>query len=137
MTPTARPRPRTAERLSALAISVLVPAALRLLPLRRTLELCDRTATPWSPPATPHALADRVQRWLDHGRGPWQSSCLTRSVVLYAMLRRHAYRPRLHVGVRGHAASFVAHAWITIGGEVVGELADGPASYRELFVHGG
>jgi hypothetical protein len=127
---------RWLERGGALAAVVLVPLLLALLPLPSALAVCDH----WpriGGGATPDGLADRVRRWLAHGRGPWTSSCLTRSLVLYAMLRQHGHHPMLHVGVEGDAREFSAHAWVTLGGRPVEQPSTVGDRYRPLMVHGG
>jgi hypothetical protein len=108
-----------------------------LLPLSWTLALCDRWPRSISSPLTPQALAHRVRRWLAAGRGPWASTCLTRSLILYVMLRQHGYEPRFCVGVAGARRAFDAHAWITLGGHPIAEPPDVPASYTPLLSHGG
>lgn len=128
---------RWLERVGALAAVVLVPLLLAVLPLRAVLAACDRWPRVGGGRATPNGLADRVRRWLAHGRGPWASSCLTRSLVLYAMLRQHGHRPRLHVGVEGDARAFAAHAWVTLGGHPVEQPATVGDRYEPLMVHGG
>lgn len=128
---------RWAERGGALAAVVLIPLLLAVLPLPSVLALCDRWPRLGDGRATPNGLADRVRRWLSRGRGPWTSSCLTRSLVLYAMLRQHGHRPRLHVGVEGDARAFAAHAWVTLGGRPVGQPATVADRYQVLMVHGG
>jgi hypothetical protein len=128
---------RALERGCALAVVVLVPVALRVLPLRATLTLCDRFPRLASAGASPLALTSRVHRWMSHGRSLWTSSCLTRAVVLYTMLRQHGHRPRLHIGVRGASASFVAHAWVSLAGRPVGEDSSVSQHYRELLAHHG
>jgi hypothetical protein len=128
---------RWLERVGAVAAVVLVPLLLALLPLPAVLAVCDRWPRVGGGRATPNGLADRVRRWLARGRGPWASSCLTRSLVLYAMLRQHGHRPRLHVGVEGDARVFAAHAWVTLGGHPVERPATVGDRYRPLMVHGG
>jgi hypothetical protein len=128
---------QAAERAHAIVATLLVPLAIRVLPLDRVLSLCDRWPGHSAARRTgaPPALADRVRRWLGHGRGPWASSCLTRSLVLYAMLRHHGYEPRFHIGVAGKEQQFVAHAWISLDGA---PLTDPPAVlgvYRPLLTH--
>ena len=127
---------RTHERLLALSAVVVLPLARRVLTLGRTLALCDRWPVLASGRASPFGLADRTQRWLSYGRGPWTSSCLTRSVVLYTLLRSHGYSPCLHIGVTGEPARFLAHAWVTLQGRPVGERPVAVAWYRELLEHG-
>ena len=123
------------ERALALSAAVVIPVALRCLPLRTVLALCDRWPALDAPGLSPHALAFRVRRWLAHGRGPWASTCLTRSLVLYAMLRQHGHRPRFTVGVAGPQAHFSAHAWVSIDDTALGDphgVADG---YAQLLSH--
>ena len=84
---------------------------------------------------SPAALAKRVRRWLAHGRGPWTSTCLTRALVLYTMLRQHGYRPSVVIGVDGDFHRFDAHAWVELDGNSVGEPMNKTAAFRELFVH--
>jgi hypothetical protein len=128
---------RALERACALAVVVLVPTALRVLSLRATLALCDRFPRLASAGASPLALTSRVHRWMSHGHSLWTSSCLTRAVVLYTMLRQHGHRPRLHIGVHGASASFVAHAWVSLAGRPLGDDPGVSREYRELLVHHG
>lgn len=128
---------RWLERGGALAAVVLIPLLLAVLPLPSVLAVCDRWPRVGRGQATPNGLADRARRWLAHGRGPWTSSCLTRSLVLYAMLRQHGHRPRLHVGVEGDARAFAAHAWVTLGGHPVEQPVTVGDRYQPLMVHGG
>ena len=128
---------RVAERALAAAAALVLPVAARLLPLRTTLAICDRWPShPARGPRYPAAaLAGRVRRWMRRGRGPWADTCLTRALVLYAMLRQHGHHPRLHVGVAGSARCFTAHAWVSVDGRPVGEPPDALDGYRELLVH--
>ena len=126
---------RFGERLLAALATVLVPLALWLLPLRTVLAICDRWPVMHDRVHTPHTLAARVRRWLAHGRGPWAATCLTRSLVLYTMLRQHGYRPGFRIGVDGSPSRFSAHAWVTVAGIAIGEPADASASYSRLLSH--
>ncbi len=127
---------RWIDRAAALVAIVLVPLLLAVLPLPAVLAACDRWPVVGTGRATPNGLAARVRRWLRHGRGPWASTCLTRSLVLYVLLRQHGYDPHLSVGVAGDATSFVAHAWITLSGIPLAEPVDRVARYLPLLVHG-
>jgi|SRR5919108_6680360 hypothetical protein len=124
------------ERGMALALTFFIPVALRLLPFRMTLALCD--AWPRSPGtvASAAALARRVDRWLQRGRFLWRPTCLTRALVLYTMLRQHGHSPHLHIGTRGSRMQFSAHAWVSLGGSAVGEPTPLLAEYRPLIAHG-
>ena len=101
------------ERAMAAAATIVIPAAIRVLPLRATLRLCDAWPRTRGPHARPEALARRVDRWLARGRGPWRPTCLTRTLVLYTMLRQHGHAPRLHRGAAGSARHFSAHSWVS------------------------
>ena len=127
---------RTLERAMALSAVVIMPLAIRWLSLPNALALCDRWPATARVKATPRALARRVDRWLAHGRGPWSSTCLSRSIVLYVMLRQHGYEPRLVVGIQGGEQAFAAHAWVTMGGIPVADTPESTATYTELLGHG-
>ena len=127
---------RWIDRATALVAIVLVPLLLAVLPLPAVLAACDHWPVLATGRATPNGLAARVRRWLRHGRGPWASTCLTRSLVLYVLLRQHGHDPHLSVGVAGDSTSFVAHAWVTLGGVPLDEPVDRVARYRPLLVHG-
>jgi Transglutaminase-like superfamily len=120
------------ERGMAATAAIVVPVALRFLSLRATLRLCDAWPRTPGARASATALARRVDRWLGHGRGPWRSTCLTRALVLYAMLRQHGYVPRLHLGASGSAREFRAHSWLSLGGVPVAEPHPPSTDYREL-----
>ena len=130
-----RPISRWTERGWALSAALFIPVALAVLSLPNTLALCDRWPGSAPLPHPPGSLAVRVRRWLAHGRGPWTSSCLTRSLVLYVMLRQHGYDPRFCVGVAGSHREFDAHAWVTLGGLPVGDRPGVPATYTPLLSH--
>ncbi len=127
---------RWLERALALAAAILVPLALKFRPLPDVLALCDRMPVLVGRRHAPQALAYRVYRWMSHGRGPWASSCLTRSLVLYAMMRQHGYAPRFAVGVAGSEREFAAHAWVTLRHAPVMDRRDVETTYRPLMSHG-
>jgi transglutaminase superfamily protein len=128
---------RSVERAGAAAAVVFVPLLLALVPLPAVLAVCDHWPRLGDGRASPDALASRARRWLKRGRGPWTSSCLTRSLVLYAMLRQHGHRPRLHVGVEGDSRAFAAHAWVTLDGRPIEQPPGVGTRFRSLVVHGG
>jgi Transglutaminase-like superfamily len=123
------------ERIMALALTVFVPAALRILPLRLTLALCDTWPRSPGNVASPAALARRVDRWMKRGRFLWRPTCLTRAVVLYTMMRQHGHAPHLHIGTRGSRLQFSAHAWVSLGGYAVAEPDPALDEYRPLIAH--
>lgn len=123
------------ERAMAAAATIIIPVAGRLLPFQATLSLCD--VWPRSPGirASASALARRVDRWMARGRALWQPTCLTRTLVLYTMLRQHGYSPQLHIGAAGSTRLFRVHAWVSLGGAVLAEPDASLGDYRELVVH--
>ena len=123
------------ERVLAIMATIGFPSALRILPFRATLALCDVWPRTPGPRAGANALARRVDRWLAKGRAFWRPTCLTRSIVLYALLRQHGHRPRLHIGTAGRAHDFRAHAWLSLGGVPVAEPNPRLDGYRDLHIH--
>lgn len=124
------------DRWLALATTIVLPCALRVLPLRTTLRLCDASAGWASGRETPQGMALRARRWLARGRGPWRPDCLTHAVVAYARLRQHGYPARLHIGVRGATGAFTAHAWVVVRGEVLSDAFAPREPFDEIFTHG-
>lgn len=124
------------ERALAAAATIIIPVAVRVLPFHTTLALCDAWPRSRRGQARADALARRVDRWLAHGRALWRATCLTRTLVLYTMLRQHGYAPRLHIGTAGSAHRFRAHAWVSLGGAPVAEAEASLSHYRQLLVHG-
>jgi len=83
-------------------------------------------ATPPPPPsAAPPAQADRVAQLVDavYRRAPFSPTCLTRSLVLYRILRARGIPCQLRIGLRRSEAKLEGHAW-TEAGRPVAE-ADG------------
>lgn len=124
------------ERAMAVAATIVVPVALRALPFRTTLAFCDAWPRTPGARASASALARRVDRWIAGGRGFWRPTCLTRTLILYTMLRQHAHVPRLHIGASGPAHQFRAHAWVSLGGTALAESEPAIGGYRELLAHG-
>jgi hypothetical protein len=82
----------------------------------------------WSP--QPTALLSRaVTRALRIG--PWRPRCLTRSMVLYRLLRAQGAPAQLVIGLPSQANSWDAHAWVELSGQDVGP-APGRYGHEEL-----
>ena len=124
------------ERSMAVAATIVVPIAVRVLPFRVTLALCDLWPRTPGASAAPAVLARRVDRWLARGRAFWRPTCLIRSMVLYTMLRQHGHAPRLQLGACGLARRFRAHAWVSLGDTPVAEFDQALHGYRPLVTHG-
>jgi hypothetical protein len=85
------------------------------MPFARLHDRLDAIeASAWSAPCA----ADRLERFASAAWRllPVRSTCLRRSLVLYALLRRRGAVPTLSIGVRMHGTALAAHAWITCEG---------------------
>lgn len=62
-----------------------------------------------------------VSRTAEHGL--FRPRCLVRSLAIQRMLRRRGLSPgELRIGVRMQHGRLLAHAWIELGGRIVGDL---------------
>lgn len=61
--------------------------------------------------------------------GPARGNCLSRSLLLWYLLRRSGYDSRLSFGGRRIGESFEAHAWVEVDGNPVNDQED----LRSLF----
>lgn len=129
----ARRRVRQLIALSALERRTLAQA-LVLLPLstvgrrvwtyRRiraalTALLPPRLEAPARDPSQAQAIARAVQ--IAAGRSLLQPTCLDRSLVLWALLRRNGSDADLRIGVRKDGDAFAAHAWVELDGRVLND----------------
>lgn len=73
----------------------------------------------------------RVDALLGRLPPPWRRTCLTRSVVLYHLLRRSGVPVELCIGVRRENQEFAAHAWLERERRPYMEVAEAGA-YEEL-----
>jgi hypothetical protein len=81
-----------------------------------------RAATGAAPGPSPEV--ERVVRAVDRAArlGVFRPSCLVRSLALARLLtRRGVAGSRIRIGVRRGAAELDAHAWVELGGRVVGD----------------
>jgi Transglutaminase-like superfamily len=138
MSAPADPAPTAAEtgispltRLGLLA-RVWITAARVQIALRRWAlpELVDRFAVPSQRDrVSPSLLSAAVSRGLRIGR--WHPRCLTRSLVLYLMLREQGDPAELIIGLRDQSTTHGAHAWIELRGRDIGPLPGG-RGYQEM-----
>ena len=122
------PRPELIRRLSALSardwrllieanvLAVAIEGALRVLPLRRVVGWCqgNRAAARRGSGVTLDVLSPAA-RW-PYRVLPWPSTCLRRSLVLAALLRRRGRPATVRFGVRRQAGLLLAHAWVECDG---------------------
>jgi hypothetical protein len=99
----------------SLALALAVEAGLKVMAFTRLRQWLDslepsRLAAPCAAERL-ERFSSAAWRWL-----PVRSTCLRRSLVLYALLRRRGAMPTLWLGVRKDRAGFAAHAWISCAG---------------------
>lgn len=64
-------------------------------------------------------MVDELLAWLPR---PWRKTCLTRSVVLFHLLRRSGVPVELCIGVKREQDGMAAHAWLVREGAPYLEL---------------
>ncbi|HKS96502.1 MAG TPA: lasso peptide biosynthesis B2 protein [Terriglobia bacterium] len=99
---------------------------LRLLPLRtlvRILRGRRRTA------GLPNARVERISRCVDLAArlDPFPATCLKKSLVLYALLRRRGIEVELFIGAAKTNGKLEAHAWLEYQGRAI---TGGPPTER-------
>lgn len=99
----------------------LVPLALARPPLRR----------PWRPSLIGGAAHRLVRSMLPGERGEDRVRCIHRAAVMQHLLLRQGQPAALVIGVKPGSGSARAHAWVELGGEVVGP-PPGRMGHREL-----
>lgn len=77
-------------------------------------------------------LAVAIRRVADHGL--LRPRCLVRAVALNCMLERHGVRgSRIRIGVRIDEGRFAAHAWVELGGRVLGDFVEHTGGFTPLL----
>lgn len=64
--------------------------------------------------------------------GPYQASCLRRSLALIILLRRQGIEGKLCFGARLQNHGLEAHAWVEMGGVVINDRPDIRQHYKPL-----
>jgi hypothetical protein len=110
--------------------AVAVEIGLRRLSMSTLLALIDRV--PRLAIRTPGA--DRWQRLARFAAVPYrivagEGTCLRRSLVLAAMLRRRGVPAHVRIGIARRDGAMAAHAWVTVAGST---LDDSPPEFVEL-----
>jgi len=124
------------------ALCPAVGAALRLRGYRRARALLQRLASRPRVAAGADANAIAGARHLGRlvsiaaARGPYRAQCLTRSLLLEALLRRRGLEPELHFGTRRERSQLHAHAWVTLGEAVVNDRDDVAERYPAMTAPG-
>ncbi len=122
-------------RVRILAAGLVLPPLLRLVALDRLAERLGRPARVKRPSADQQAaIVAAVDRMLGRLPPPWRRTCLTRSVVLFHLLRRSGVLVEMYIGVRREGEEMLAHAWLAREGEPPG--GEGGA-YEVIAIFGG
>ncbi|MCE9582350.1 MAG: lasso peptide biosynthesis B2 protein [Planctomycetes bacterium] len=121
------PRERTLAAKAAALQAVVVPAlkvfgfgkvktmVSALAPLRKT-----------GPQGEEAVARAREAARVVHGvarRSLPRATCVPRSLILWALLRRIGIESRIRFGAKAAGKGIEAHAWVEVGGEPVGEAA--------------
>lgn len=133
----ARREPGRGERiglgLRVWALSLLLRLALRWRSLPAVVAWLERPATRAPIRLHPRRLGRFVWRALHVG--PFRARCLIGSLVLFRLLRRQGDEPELVLGLPPEPKGHEAHAWIELGGFVVGP-PPGRLGHEELTRYG-
>ena len=126
----------TRERMlliEAAAWFLAVELALRLVPLRRLLALCEWGSRPDA--SLISVSPERASRLVEAAARvyPLRATCLKKALVLYAVLTRRGLSARLLLGTAKEDGKFRAHAWVEHEGKVV---LGGPGTDRYSLLCG-
>lgn len=100
----------------------LVALALRLFGFQKTYDWLDEPLPPnqsASPEAT-YRSVDLAARHIPFHR----PTCLSRSLVLWHLLRRRGSPAEIRIGVQTADGQFRAHAWVEWDGKVINDAPD-------------
>jgi len=113
-----------------LVLTPLAALAVRAVPIARAVRLL--ASVPLAPPRT----SARRTAHLVHGAGlRLRASCLTRSLVLHALLRRAGLDATLVIGAARDGRRLHAHAWVELEGTVLS--LDGSGGCEPLYAISG
>ena len=106
----------------AWGLFLLVDIALRLLPLKHLLALCQRTPLGRREDSlVPSPSLPRLV-WLVEVAGryaPVNTTCLKKALILSWLLERRGIQTELQIGVARRDGTLIAHAWLERKGQVI------------------
>lgn len=119
------------DRLVLLQSGCLIPLialGIRWLGFKRVVRWLERHSgarNPFPPGAAREASAYRTWQmvWWTAHRGLYSGNCLSQSLALWWLLRRHGIPAEVRFGVLKDAHKLAAHAWVELAGS---PLNDGP-----------
>jgi hypothetical protein len=116
-----------------LVVGALVhPVNVLRVRLRPFPKLQRRLRTTGSRAADPRARALADGLAVAARRHPFQVTCVPQSLTVHAVLRRLGYESRIVIGAKS-PAEFMAHAWVEVAGEPVGETTDVQSDFAVLL----
>jgi Transglutaminase-like superfamily len=105
--------------------AIVMPLLLRTMSMERLVTSLGRRARVKTPSQQQQVrIAERVDRVLGWLPTPWERTCLTRSTILYHLLRRSGVPVQLCLGVKPGPGGFAAHAWLESSGDLYLEPVD-------------
>ena len=110
-----------------------VDVSLRLRGWERTRTQWEQWADGMGPR---HGIEPRRVAWLVERAArtvPWPATCLRRSLVLWALLRRDGVHAEIRLGVRKAGGSHAAHAWVECQGVVLNDRQDVAQTFPAAF----
>jgi len=125
------------ERWLLIQIFMMLPLTrlgLRLVGFKRTFAGLAWLAGFWErePPADEANEVERARHWIRYAKrqGPYHGTCLSRSLVLWWLLRRQGIESVMRIGTRRLDGEFQAHAWL----EYQGRPLNAGQRVRERYV---
>ena len=116
-------------------LRALLPAMIKLLPVPQVLSLIEPRKRRRDCSLTAHHLAQIAHSVSRRGPRLGVGECLTRSFVLYNLLRRFDYNPILLIGARFLKGNLECHSWIEIDGEPLCEFDNPHRKFKVLYAH--
>jgi len=113
----------------------LLPALIKLLPVPRVLSLIEPRKRCRDCVLTVDYLAHIAKSVSRRAPRFGVGECLTRSFVLYNLLRRFAYDPVLLIGGRFFEGDLDCHSWIEIEGEPLCESNNPHRNFKVLYAY--
>ncbi len=127
------PAAEVAILLRAAAMAALFWLLVRLLPLPRLLALLDPGAGRRSESRVPPARLVALVRALLGRRRQRPAGCLTRSLVLFRLLRQAGCPVVVRFGVAKEGGALSGHCWLEQDGVAVAEEADPRQAFRAIY----
>lgn len=107
--------------LQMLGMLTLTGLALKIFEFRRVFGILDRLSRVQTLQASPQdaACPELAIRWKRYAKRNGYGTCLSRSLVLWWLLRRMGIKTDLKIGTRKKDGQFQAHAWIEYKGRLL------------------